>query len=83
MKRLGKILLSLFVALLLLITVIAAVDRSRFDRGEKPLFARPFSGGDCVEYIGIGYSVLYLYPEVSRDDPAPDPAPQWSWFWET
>lgn len=33
------------------------------------IFARESSGGDCVEIVGLGFSITTVYPLSSMDDP--------------
>lgn len=80
-KKVIRIFLILVIAILLLLTSFIVTDRIRFSNGEAPIFARGAWGGECKEYIGIGYTVMYYYPETTIDDTR-EYSPDWYWFWE-
>jgi hypothetical protein len=66
---------------LIILTSLALIDRARFNNGMDTIFTRDAGGCECQVYDGIGYSVIYYFPETPLEDTKEYP-PTWRWFWE-
>lgn len=60
------------------LTALALINKSRFDNGKLPVLTKEMAGGDCMEYIGIGYSVIETCPLCSDENPV-ESVIIWQW----
>ena len=77
-KRLhmGIIILIAIGSVLLLTTSYSLIESACVHSGHEMPYQRDVWGGECREEVGIFWSVFYLEPMTSIDDPAPSYAPE-------